>query len=147
MLYLYLLFIGFKKSLILRVSVFLMFIFFGLSSAYCQHSITLNSSASVDNLMEAFVEKGKSEETIKAWRIQIITTDDRRAMEQAMGTFAALYPGVPMDWKHVAPYYQVRVGYYETKNKMMPFLLDVKKTFNSATPVYDQVNKSTLVRN
>lgn len=96
--------------------------------------------------MEDFVEKGKSEETIKAWRIQIITTDDRRAMEQAMGTFSSLYPGVAMDWKHVAPYYQVRVGYYETKNKMMPFLLEVKRTFNSATPVFDQVNKTTLVR-
>ncbi|MEZ4911016.1 MAG: hypothetical protein R2774_09145 [Saprospiraceae bacterium] len=116
------------------------------TNLFSQQNIQLNASHSVEKLMEDFVEHGKSEETIKAWRIQIITTDDRRAMEQAMSTFSGLYPGVAMDWKHIAPYYQVRVGYYETKNKMMPFLLEVRKTFNSATPVFDQVNKTTIVR-
>lgn len=112
-----------------------------------QTSINLKSSKSVNNMMEDFVTIGKANENIKAWRIQIITTDDRRQMESAISTFISLHPGVNMDWKHVAPYYQVRVGYYENKNKLMPFLLDLKKTFPSATPVYDQVSKRALVSN
>jgi hypothetical protein len=115
--------------------------------SYGQSNISLKASYSVNTMMEKFVENGKANENIKAWRIQIVTTDDRRQMESAMATFTSLYPGVNMDWKHVAPYYQVRVGYYENKNRLMPFLLDLKKTFPSATPVYDQVSKRALVSN
>ncbi len=115
--------------------------------SFGQSNINLKASYSVNTMMEKFVENGKANENIKAWRIQIITTDDRRQMESAMSTFTSLYPGVNMDWKHVAPYYQVRVGYYENKNRLMPFLLDLKKTFPSATPVYDQVSKRALVSN
>lgn len=112
-----------------------------------QSNMKLKTSYSVSAMMEKFVENGKANENIKAWRIQIITTDDRRQMESAMATFTTLHPGVNMDWKHVSPYYQVRVGYYENKNRLMPFLLDLKKTFPSATPVYDQVSKRALVSN
>lgn len=115
--------------------------------SFGQSNISLKASYSVNTMMEKFVENGKANENIKAWRIQIVTTDDRRQMESAMSTFTSLYPGVNMDWKHVAPYYQVRVGYYENKNRLMPFLLDLKKTFPSATPVYDQVSKRALVSN
>ncbi len=115
--------------------------------SFGQSNISLKASYSVNTMMEKFVENGKANENIKAWRIQIVTTDDRRQMESAMSNFTSLYPGVNMDWKHVAPYYQVRVGYYENKNRLMPFLLDLKKTFPSATPVYDQVSKRALVSN
>ncbi len=84
---------------------------------------------------------------MRAWRIQIITTDDRREMEAARTRFSNLYPGVQLEWKHVVPYYQVRVGAYENKLDLMPFLLEVKKVFPSATPVNDMVNKKTLVNN
>lgn len=110
-----------------------------------QSNIQVNTSPSVDRMMDQFISNGKANENIKAWRIQIITTDDRREMEKAMATFGSLYPGVSKEWKHITPYYQVRVGYFETKNKLMPFLLELKKQFPAATPVYDQVNKKTLV--
>lgn len=105
----------------------------------------VNTSASVDRMMGKMISRGKAAEQIKAWRIQIITTDNRREMEAARAKFKTLYPDISMNWKHVAPYYQVRVGYYETKNKLMPFLLEVKENFPSATPVYDNVNKRELV--
>lgn len=130
------------KILILATGVLLMSV--GLVA---QKNIKVNTSASVDMMMEKYVINGKATETIKAWRIQIITTDDRREMENAKATFSSMHPGMNVDWKHVAPYYQVRVGYFENKNKLMPFLLELKKTFPSATPVYDNVSKRALVSN
>lgn len=112
-----------------------------------QENIKLKASISVDRMMEKFVQNGKATETIKAWRIQIITTNDRREMESAKSLFTSLYSGMNVDWKHVAPYYQVRVGFFENKNKLMPFLLELKKTFPSATPIYDNVSKRALVSN
>jgi len=117
----------------------------GSLSLFSQANIKLNTSDAVDQLMDRFVTYGKANETVKAWRIQIITTDDRREMESTMTSFKYTYPYVNIDWRHVAPYYQVRVGFYETKNKMMPFLLELKKTYPSATPVYDAISKRTLV--
>ena len=116
-------------------------------SVGAQKNIIIESQPSVDKLMNRFISNGKATETIKAWRIQIITTDDRREMESAMSTFSVMYPDINMDWKHVVPYYQVRIGYFENKNKLMPFLLELKKTFPSATPVYDNVSKRSLVSN
>lgn len=115
----------------------------GLASG--QKYVTIKASSSIDKMMDKFIENGKANEKIKAWRIQIITTDNRREMEQTLALFEAMYPGVSRDWKHVSPYYQVRVGYYENKNKLMPFLLELKKKFPTATPVYDDINKKTLV--
>jgi len=112
-----------------------------------QQNVRVETSLSVDRLMEKFVTTGKANETIKAWRIQIITTDDRREMETVKSNFTSMYPGMNVDWKHTAPYFQVRVGYFENKNKLMPFLLELKKTFPSATPVYDNVSKRALVSN
>jgi hypothetical protein len=116
-------------------------------TVHSQYNVKVESSASVERLMEKFVSNGKANENIKAWRIQIITTDDRREMETARNTFSSMYPGVSIDWKHVVPYYQIRVGYFENKNKLIPFLLELKKTFPSATPVYDNVSKRALVSN
>ena len=110
-----------------------------------QSDITVHASPSVNRMMERFISNGKANENIKAWSIQIITTDDRREMEKAMALFSSMYPGMNKDWKHVVPYYQVRVGYFENRNKLMPLLLELKKTFPSATPVYDNVSKRALV--
>jgi len=105
------------------------------------------ASREVETLINKFKMQGKSNEQMRAWRIQIITTDDRREMESARTKFSNLYPGVHLEWKHVVPYYQVRVGAFENKLDLMPFLLEIKKIFPSATPVNDMVNKKTLVNN
>ena len=126
---------------------FTFLIYISAIDLYGQSSVKVKTSVSVDRYMEKFVLNGKANETIKAWRIQIITTDDRREMESAKSNFSSMYPGMNVDWKHVAPYYQVRVGYFENKNKLMPFLLELKKTFPAATPVYDNVSKRALVSN
>lgn len=124
------------------------FIFLVFScSVYAQKNIKIEESSSVSYMMEKFIEYGKSNENIKAWRIQIITTDDRREMERATSSFTSQYPTVSMDWKHVIPYYQVRVGAYENKTQMMPFLLELKKLYPGATPIYDNINKRTLINN
>jgi hypothetical protein len=110
-----------------------------------QSEITVQAEPVIVKMMERFVAKGKAEENIKAWRIQIITTDNRREMEQARATFLKMYPDTEMEWKHIAPYYQVRVGYFEKKQHLMPFLLELKIIFPAATPVYDNVSKRSLV--
>ncbi|MBK8079624.1 MAG: hypothetical protein IPK25_04650 [Saprospiraceae bacterium] len=132
---------NFNKHTILIILIQMNIGFVGIG----QGSVILREPASVTAMMEEFVLYGKTNEKVKAWRIQIITTDDRREMETAKSKFISIYPDISLEWKHIVPYYQVRVGAFYDKNKMMPFLLELKKTFPAATPVYDHISKKTLV--
>lgn len=112
-----------------------------------QGNVTVNTSPAIDQMMDKFTNTNRAETSIKGWRIQIITTDDRRKMEAARGKFSGLYPDVEVKWNHVAPYYRVKVGAYENKMQLMGFLLELKRDFPGVIPVMDNIRKSELVGN
>ena len=110
-----------------------------------QGTVKVNTSSTVDKMMDQFTTSNKAENTIKGWRIQIITTNDRRKMESARSKFSSLYPDMEVKWNHVAPYYRVKVGAYETKMQLMGFLLELKEEFPGVIPVMDDIKKSELI--
>jgi len=110
-----------------------------------QGEVTVNTSATITQMMDQFTSTNKAQNTIKGWRIQIITTNDRRKMETARGKFSSRYPDVKVKWNHVAPYYRVKVGAYENKMQLMGFLLKLKNSFPGVIPVMDNISKSELV--
>jgi SPOR domain len=116
-------------------------------SALChaQGKVHFNEPANVSTLFTNYVIKNRTETTIRGWRIQIVSTDDRREMENIKSKFSNLYPGIPSAWKHVSPYYHVRVGAYRTKTEMMSFLATLKKDFPAAIPVQDDIQKYDLI--
>ncbi len=120
--------------------------FLGFTIDIEAQSVSFNESYEVSQLMSKYVNNNNSTTTIKGWRIQIISTNDRRAMESARGKFRSLYPGMETSWSHMAPYYQVRVGAYENKTKLMAFLTQIKRDFPLATPVVDEIEKTEFVR-
>lgn len=117
--------------------------FNGLAQA--QGRVVFEEEYSVSRTFDNFIHKNRSEPTIRGWKIQIISTDDRREMENIRGRFTTLYPGIPNAWKHVSPYYHVRVGAWKTKNEMMHFLSEIKKDFPAAIPVQDDIQKYDLI--
>jgi len=110
-----------------------------------QGTVKVQTSPTITQLVEQFISENKAENAIKGWRIQIITTNDRRKMEAAKSKFSSLYPDVDLKWNHVAPYYRVKVGAYENKMQLMGFLLELKKEFPGVIPVMDDVKKSELI--
>jgi len=110
-----------------------------------QGNVNVNTSAAITQMMDQFTSTNKAENTIKGWRIQIITTNDRRKMESARSKFSSMYPDIDVKWNHVAPYYRVKVGAYENKMQLMGFLLELKNDFRGVIPVMDNINKSELI--
>lgn len=108
--------------------------------------VTFEEDPSINKIMTQWVTMNRSEEDIRGWRIQIITTSDRREMDKAMARFNDLYPDHSMEWKHVVPYYKVLVGAYEEKNKLMGFLLKLKEDFPSVIPVMADIPKDHFIR-
>ncbi len=127
----------------IRIVLFLLLL--ASQSGYSQGQVTFNVAPSIDQMMDQYITTNKSKDYINGWRIQIITTNDRRKMEHAKAKFQSYYPGIPIKWKHEEPYYRLRVGAYETKVELMGFLLELKKDFSGVIPVRDQIPKFEIV--
>ncbi|MBK8698678.1 MAG: SPOR domain-containing protein [Saprospiraceae bacterium] len=118
---------------------------FCLSTARSQGRVEFQESAQIQYIFQSYVLKNRAEPTIRGWRIQIVSTDDRREMESIRNRFSSIYPSVPSTWKHVSPYYQIRIGAYRSKTEMMGFLTQIKKDFPAAIPVQDDIQKYDLI--
>ncbi len=127
-----------KFSLLLSLLTFTSFLF--------AQEIMVNEPPVVQEMMQKYEENNRNEEKVKGWRIQIVTTDDRRKSEKAKSKFGYLYPSMPVYWEHKSPYYVVRVGAYERKVDLMHFLLELKKDFPASTPVMADIPKTDLIR-
>ena len=99
----------------------------------------------ISDLMERYETLNNDNPLVKAWKIQIIATNDRRKMETAISKFSYLYPSMEYEWKHAAPYYQVYIGAFEKKEDFQGFLLELKRDFPSAIPVIEKIKKEKLI--
>lgn len=107
--------------------------------------VTVVEDDQVSQMLRNYQSNERAESTIKGYRIQIITTPDRRKMENTRAKFTGMYPNIHMEWEHVSPYYQVRVGAYETKMDLMDFMIDIKRNFRGAIPVVSDIEKNELI--
>lgn len=107
--------------------------------------VLVTEEPSITELMNRYLTKNRSESSVKGWRIQIITTPDRRKMQKAEAMFNSLYPRIKINWQHVPPYYKVVVGAWKEKLACDAFLVELKEHFPTAIPVIDNIQKRELV--
>jgi hypothetical protein len=99
----------------------------------------------VKTLMDHYIRVNKEQKEVEGWRIQLITTTDRREMDRALYKFKSRYPGEPIVWKHISPYYHVKVGAYQNKLELQGLLIMLKKEFPSAIAVREKIEKTDLL--
>lgn len=110
-------------------------------------NILVEEEPGITAMFQKYLTENKSSNTVKGWRIQITTTDDRRRMERTKNKFGRLYPGYKVKWKHESPYYKVMIGAWESQLHLKAFLLELKDEFPNAIPVPDDIKKSELLDN
>ena len=121
------------------------FVFFICFIHLGAQSVQIVEEEPIKAMMTRYIENNKSNELIRGWRIQIITTNDRRNMESARAKFQGLYPGIPISWEHETPYYKVKIGAYKDKINLQPYLQMFKKDFPTAIPILENMKKSELI--
>lgn len=109
--------------------------------------IIINEAPEITRLLENYRLENHKKTIVRAWRIQIMTTTDRREMEQGNLKFETLYPSLDYSWEHNPPYYQVRTGAFELREDLEPVLQKLKQDFPAAIPVQDEMKKSELIKN
>jgi maltooligosyltrehalose synthase len=110
-----------------------------------QGRFIFNEPDKVKTAINNFIQKKKANTTLKGWRIQILSTTDRKEMENTRSRFISMRPSMPNSWKHISPYYQIRVGAYRTKEEMQPVLYELKRDFPAAIAVQDEIQKFDLI--
>jgi len=124
-------------------------VFFGLT-LFCVDSIAqgiqITEHGNIRTVMDQYINQNRSNATVEGWRIQIISTDDRRKMESYKEKFESVYPGMYLEWEHRNPWYLVKVGAFKTKLELQAFIQELKDEFPQAIPIKDQVSKAELIR-
>ncbi len=109
-----------------------------------QAQVTIDEAPAVKQMMDNFVRIGKEEPYIDGWRIKLISTTDRRAMESARWLFENKYPDMVYSQDYEAPYYSMKVGAYEDRFAVEPMLVKFKEDFPLALPYRDKIMKTEL---
>jgi len=71
---------------------------------------------------------------LSGFRVQLVATTDRTALEKTQQKFEARYPQYPSAWVHEPPYYKLRTGAFTDKARATTFLYRLKSDFPSAYP-------------
>lgn len=135
-----------KYKLAISKLIIVGLLFFVTKSSFGQGKVSFNETSEVKSIMDKFMAYNLANSSIYGWKIQIISTTDRREMDEARTRFMSLFPGVPVSWKHLAPYYQVRVGAFRSKTELIDQIQEIRKQFSMSTPVVDMIEKKDLIK-
>lgn len=101
----------------------------------------------IQSLLSNYIQFHQQNDVVKGYRVQIIATDDRRKMENALAKFRNIFPEINSDWEHNVPYYLVKVGAFKDKLDYQGFLIDIKKDFPGAIPIVADIREEELLVN
>lgn len=129
-----------------RLVILILFSISGFCVESIAQGIQVTEHGNIRTVMNQYINQNKTDPTVEGWRIQIISTDDRRKMESFKAKFEQAYPGMFLEWEHRNPWYLVKVGAFKTKLELQAFIQELKDDFPQAIPIKDQVSKAELIR-
>ncbi len=119
------------------------FVFCLLSSGVSAQNI--QEPPSIIQMMSSFVQYNNSHQQVRGWRVQVLVTTDRRQMERARSKFKRVYPDYELLFSHENPFYHLKTGAFQSRDKARPFLRKLQKDFPSAFIVADEVEVSEIL--
>jgi len=108
--------------------------------------ITFSEDPQVTALMDRYHKESTLDPSIEGWRIKLVSTTDRRRFESAKYQFQAEFPDANLITAYENPYYSIKVGAYESRYALEPFLLRFKQIFPDAIPFRDRIEKKELLK-
>ena len=99
----------------------------------------------VSNMMANFIQYNKENSEIRGWRIQILSTTDRRMMESTQSKFRNKYPEYVLLFEHQNPYYHLKTGAFVSQPEARPMLKRLQHDFPGAFLVTDNFEISEVL--
>jgi hypothetical protein len=92
----------------------------------------------VTELMDRFVAYNRANTEVRGWRIQVLSTTDRRMMESTQSTFKRKYPEYKLIFEHQNPFYSLKTGAFLTQQDARPMLRKLQREFKGSFVVTDK---------
>ncbi|MBK7233587.1 MAG: SPOR domain-containing protein [Saprospiraceae bacterium] len=109
----------------------LIYFCFAITLMQGQYSVKIESDQEIANLVNQYVRINKSITHVSGWRITVISTSDRRQMEETKTLFQKNF-NYKFKWEYKEPYYQLTAGAFINRNEALAALDQVKKKFQNA---------------
>jgi len=119
----------------------LIFIFYTKASA--QRNVIIHEDPQVTRIMDLYLSINKAITHIAGWRITVITTTDRRLMEQTRLSFQQQF-SMKSKWEYNEPYYYLKAGAFVSRADAASSLETIKKKFSSAFLSSDKISYDEL---
>lgn len=102
----------------------------------------ISESPEVSTMLKNYALSNKQSEFINGWRVQILATTDRLALENTKSQFQNNYPDIPLQVVHNRPYYHLRAGAFYDKKEAILMKYFFRKSYPGAMEIAD--NKLTI---
>ena len=106
-------------------------------------NVVVNASDKVKLLMDRYGAENRMSEFVDGWRIQIVSSTDRRKIEEVKSNFIQKFPSIPIKMEHTPPYYKIKAGAFPTKLEAMGLLNVIKGEVPGAYPTKDNKIRSS----
>lgn len=100
-------------------------------------NVEISEPPAVVQLMENWQNQNRIKPEVNGWRVQILSTTDRKQVEDGKLRFKTQFPDVPVDWVHDKPYYKLRAGAFRTKQEAMALVNALQDVWSGAYPAKD----------
>ncbi|MBP7184336.1 MAG: SPOR domain-containing protein [Saprospiraceae bacterium] len=112
-------------------------LFINVLQALCQH-ITLNEGKILYQMIETYALNNKTKTMVSGWRVQLLSTTDRRQMDNVNKDVSLRYPMIYTKWEHTEPYYKVVAGAFLNRFDAYHLMSILKKDYPGAYPTKDE---------
>lgn len=122
--------------------IFLFVLLYSTLGSFSLQGQVIIESEEVSALIKSYALSNKQSDYINGWRIQIVATTDRLALENTKNKFQQSYPDIPLQVIHDRPYYHLRVGAFFDKKEAVLTKYFFRKSYPGAMEIID--NKLTM---
>jgi hypothetical protein len=122
---------------------FIIFMFLICKYSSGQSNVNIYEDPKVTRIMDLYLRINKSITHISGWRITVITTADRRLMEQTRLSFQQQF-NLKTKWEYIEPYYYLKAGAFASRGDAASMLEIIKKKFSSAFISSDKISYDEL---
>lgn len=109
-----------------------------LQTSQAQSKVVIQEDPVVSQQMEKYKRSNSAITHLSGWRIAVVTTTDRRLMEQTKIKFQNQFE-YRVKWEYKEPYYYLRAGAFLTRTEANQALDYVKKKFPQAFLSMDKI--------
>lgn len=122
----------------LRLILFLLLSsFLYMQGAFAQE-VTINEDSELTRMIARYTELNRSSTQLSGWRVQLLSTTDRRQIDAMRKDLSTRYPNLYVKWEHVEPYYKLSAGAFSNRFEAYALKEKLKNEYPGAYPTKDK---------